>query len=77
MQNIVSFKESKKRSTIVLHIDSVEDKRNARALAILLGWFNPSKNEIKDREQALKELQNIKDSGEFDALIQRISKTLK
>lgn len=72
-----SHKQTKTTFSLTFSVDKPEDVKKLKALAILLGAFNPFRNEASDTEALYQAMKKSKDEGEFENMVYDITELLK
>ena len=77
MKNLKTVKQTKKTFTMTFEFENDRQLKKLKALSILCGNFNPMRKEMNNEYVMDVILRTIKDTGEFDTIIDAIADNLK
>ena len=72
--NVKNIKATEKTTTLVFNTETIEAQRDVIAISILLGYYNPLRKNMINETECLKELNRIKEKGEFTDIIEKVKK---
>jgi hypothetical protein len=77
MRNLKSVKQTAQTFTMTFEFSNQDELKTLKALSILLGNYNPMKDEIANHYSVIDILQKEKDEGNLYEIINSVSKHLK